>query len=76
MEDLEHVTYEELQIEAGKFLAKCGVLTMQEMVEAHETDLLISANEMLGMATRIIAGEALAIQKIADEEERKSNEPL
>lgn len=64
------MTYEQLQREAMTFLAHCGELTL---VEYHQQGIpagKTSANEILGMATRVIAEQALQIQMIADEEEK------
>lgn len=64
------VTYEQLLDEGMKFLAHCGQFTMIEQAQHGAKHPALSANECLGMATRVIAEQALKIQILADEEER------
>lgn len=66
-----NVTYEELLEDALRLLAKCGQLTMKEQMMHGMKHAAVSANECLGMATRVIAEAALQIQTFADEEELK-----
>jgi hypothetical protein len=66
------VTYDKLIDEALLFLSRCGALSMKEKANIHhENPPAVSANECLGMATRIVAEAALQIQVFADEEEYK-----
>jgi hypothetical protein len=62
------ITYEQLQEEAMQFLARCGQLTLLEHIQ-QGVPAKTSANEILGMATRLIAEQARNIQALADEEE-------
>lgn len=64
-----NVTYEQLIDEALQFLAKCGALTMKEQAQHGMKHQAVSANECLGMGTRVIAEAALQIQVFADQEE-------
>jgi hypothetical protein len=63
------VTYEQLQKEAMELLAHCGQLTLLEQSSPQNPAGKTSVNEILGMATRVIAEQALNIQVLADEEE-------
>lgn len=58
--------YKALKGQARQFLASCGHLTLIEELEGGAGREAISANEMLGMATRIMAEAALEIQAEAD----------
>ena len=62
-------TYQELLDDALVLLAKCGKLTMIEQDQHGMKHPAVSANECLGMATRVIAEAALQIQTFADAEE-------
>lgn len=64
-----NVTYQDLIDDALVLLAKAGVLTMKEQGVHGMKHLAVSANECLGMATRVLAEAALQIQVIADDEE-------
>lgn len=66
---VKHVTYEQLQTQAMEFLANCGVLTMLEQSSPQNPVGKTSVNEILGMATRVIAEQALNIQALADDAE-------
>lgn len=68
-----HITYEELLEEGRQFLAHCGVPTLQEHTEQGMEYGKTSANEILGMGTRVLAEVALQIQTMADEEERNGS---
>lgn len=64
------MTYEQLEKEAMTFLAHCGELTLLEQASPANPMGKTSANEILGMATRVCAEQSLRIQMIADNEER------
>lgn len=59
------VTYEQLQAQAMELLVRCGQLTLLEHAQ-QGNHAGTSANEVLGMATRLIAEQALLIQTAAD----------
>lgn len=65
------MTYAKLQDEAMIFLAHCGQLTMIEQQQHGMKHPAISANECLGMATRVITEMSKQIQVLADAEEAK-----
>ncbi len=65
------VTYDQLLDEGMKFLVRCGQFTMIEQSQHGAKHVALSANEVLGMATRVIAEQALQIQAVADAEEQK-----
>lgn len=63
------MTYEQLQSEGMTFLAHCGELTL---IEHHQQGIpagTTSPNEILGMATRVLAEQAKEIQIMADDGE-------
>lgn len=66
------ITYEQLQREAMEFLAHCGQLTMLEQSSPTNPATKTSVNEILGLATRVAAEQALNIQVLADNEEAKA----
>lgn len=61
------LSYEQLGEEGREFLARCGLLAIMELHEQEEFGS-ISVNEMLGMATRILAEQAQIVQAKADNE--------
>ena len=67
------MTYEQLLDEAMKFLVHCGQFTMIEQAQHGMKHPALSANEVLGMATRVIAEQALKIQAIADASEGENH---
>jgi hypothetical protein len=67
--DASRMTYQELQREAMIFLAHCGELTLIEYQQQGIPAGTTSSNEILGMATRVIAEQAKEIQLMADDGE-------
>lgn len=65
------MTYEKLSDEAMIFLAHCGQLTMIEQQQYGMKHSAVSANECLGMATRVITEQSKKLQVLADAEENK-----
>lgn len=61
-----NITYAQLLEEARQLLVHCAVLTLQEHTEQGTPAGATSVNEIHGMASRVIAEEALKIQVIAD----------
>jgi hypothetical protein len=62
-------TYQDLVDDALKLLAKAGHVTMKEQAEMGQPKPAVSANECLGLATRVVAEAALQIQVFADKAE-------
>lgn len=60
------MTYDTLSEHAMELLAEAGQLTMIEQAQHGMKHLAVSANECLGMATRVIAEQAKNIQVLAD----------
>lgn len=67
------INYELLLEQAKIFLYLCGAQTMKEQEQHGMKHPAVSANEVLGMATRVIAEQALHIQVLGDEEEAKAH---
>lgn len=70
-EDHRKVEYSDLAEMAKKLLLNSGYVTMNEREKMGDKGVL-SVNEMIGMANRVLIEEALKIQDFADSEEAKN----
>ena len=63
------IRYQDLKEEAMQFLMHCAELTFLEQSSPANPYGRTSVNEILGMATRVVAEVSLEIQAVADEQD-------